>query len=148
MSIAYATLDHLLKHIRCRTLFATHYHELATMLTNPDDGKVREGVDFYCTDVNEGVSQSHLVRDQRLIYRTGLLVINTNSDRGLIRILMLSYVCQKPMGITLTRTESSKIGWYAGIFPLNSAKHLRQPSGYSQVDVESINFVVDIYCTT
>jgi DNA mismatch repair ATPase MutS len=58
MSIAYATLDHLLKNIRCRTLFATHYHELATMLTNPDDGKVREGVDFYCTDVNEGVCVS------------------------------------------------------------------------------------------
>jgi DNA mismatch repair ATPase MutS len=58
MSIAYATLDHLLKNIQCRTLFATHYHELATMLTNPDDGKVREGVDFYCTDVNEGVCLS------------------------------------------------------------------------------------------
>lgn len=56
MSIAYATLDHLLKNIQCRTLFATHYHELATMLTNTDDGKVREGVEFFCTDVDEGVS--------------------------------------------------------------------------------------------
>ena len=140
MSIAYATLDHLLKNIRCRTLFATHYHELATMLTNRDDGKVREGVDFYCTDVNEGVRQSHLVRDKRLMFRTGLLVINTNSDRGLIRILMLSYVFHKPMRITLTSTESSKTSWYAGIFPLNSAKHLRQPSGYSQVNLDDVEF--------
>jgi DNA mismatch repair ATPase MutS len=55
MSIAYATLEHLLKNIQCRTLFATHYHELATMLTNKEDGKVRKGVDFYCTDVDQGV---------------------------------------------------------------------------------------------
>jgi hypothetical protein len=33
------------------------------MLTNTDDGKVREGVDFYCTDVNEGVRMP-LVRGQ------------------------------------------------------------------------------------
>jgi hypothetical protein len=91
MSIAYATLDHLLKNIRCRTLFATHYHELATMLTNPDNGKVREGVDFYCTDVNEGVRLSHL-SGYELILRMELLVISTNSDRELIRIPMLLYV--------------------------------------------------------
>jgi DNA mismatch repair ATPase MutS len=54
MAIAYATLDHLLKNIRCRTLFATHYHELATMLTD-DQGETRQGVDFFCTDVDEGV---------------------------------------------------------------------------------------------
>jgi len=91
MSIAYATLDHLLKNIRCRTLFATHYHELATMLTNPDDGKVRVGVDFYCTDVNEGVRLPYPARSQ-LILRMELLVINTNSDRGSILIPMLLYV--------------------------------------------------------
>lgn len=39
VSIAYATLDYLLKHIKCRTLFATHYHELADMLA---DRAVRE----------------------------------------------------------------------------------------------------------
>ena len=59
MSIAFAALDHLLKNVQCRTIFATHYHELATMLTNTNDGKVREGVDFYCTDVDEGVNLSH-----------------------------------------------------------------------------------------
>lgn len=55
MSIAYATLDHLLQESKCRTLFATHYHELADMLTMPD-GAVRQGVGFFCTDVEEGVS--------------------------------------------------------------------------------------------
>lgn len=54
MSIAYATLDHLLGETQCRTLFATHYHELADMLTSPD-GAVRQGVGFFCTDVEEGV---------------------------------------------------------------------------------------------
>lgn len=55
MAIAYATLDHLLGQAKCRTLFATHYHELANMLTGPD-GTVRQGVGFFCTDVEEGVS--------------------------------------------------------------------------------------------
>ncbi|TXT04394.1 hypothetical protein VHUM_04161 [Vanrija humicola] len=51
MSIAYATLDYILRHIGCRTLFATHYHELAGMLEA--DGRVRDGVRFFCTDVDE-----------------------------------------------------------------------------------------------
>ncbi|WWD22390.1 hypothetical protein CI109_106881 [Kwoniella shandongensis] len=69
ISIAYATLDHILRHIGCRTLFATHYHELGTMLGYEDghkhendetrrraeEGEVkgREGVVFWCTDVDE-----------------------------------------------------------------------------------------------
>ncbi|KLT41663.1 hypothetical protein CC85DRAFT_247234 [Cutaneotrichosporon oleaginosum] len=48
MAIAYATLDYILTHVRCRTLFATHYHELARMLES--GGGVR-GVAFFCTDV-------------------------------------------------------------------------------------------------
>lgn len=55
MSIAYATLDHLLQQSKCRTLFATHYHELANMLASPD-GTILPGVGFFCTDVEEGVS--------------------------------------------------------------------------------------------
>lgn len=64
MAIAYATLDYILNHIKCRTLFATHYHELASMLggntetsngvalvSDPKD--VRPGVSFWCTDVDE-----------------------------------------------------------------------------------------------
>lgn len=67
MSIAYATLDFILKNIKCRTLFATHYHELAHMLGVPsseeaaaktgvpflDPRNVRQGVSFWCTDVDE-----------------------------------------------------------------------------------------------
>lgn len=56
ISIAYATLDYILRHIGCRTLFATHYHELAHMLGAPRSptakGDVRPGVAFFCTDVD------------------------------------------------------------------------------------------------
>ncbi|EIW73297.1 hypothetical protein TREMEDRAFT_70943 [Tremella mesenterica DSM 1558] len=51
ISIAYATLDYILQNISCRTLFATHYHELARMLT--ENGRNRSGVQFWCTDVDE-----------------------------------------------------------------------------------------------
>lgn len=70
ISIAYATLDYIVTNIGCRTLFATHYHELARMLgadTGPDSEaphstithipldhpSVRPGVAFFCTDVDE-----------------------------------------------------------------------------------------------
>ncbi|OCF39320.1 hypothetical protein I317_06902 [Kwoniella heveanensis CBS 569] len=69
VSIAYATLDHILRHVKCRTLFATHYHELGRMLGCESDrvsettaGRIaendsfkngREGVSFWCTDVDE-----------------------------------------------------------------------------------------------
>ena len=55
VSIAYATLDYLLTQNKCRTLFATHYHELAQMLRSGSQGQVREGVEFWCTDVDEMV---------------------------------------------------------------------------------------------
>ncbi|ORY34333.1 muts domain V-domain-containing protein [Naematelia encephala] len=61
VSIAYATLDHILNHIKCRTLFATHYHELAHMLGASKDARqrskrqrgVRKGVEFWCTDIDQ-----------------------------------------------------------------------------------------------
>jgi DNA mismatch repair ATPase MutS len=65
VSIAYATIDHLLKFKKCRTLFASHYHELAEMLgykRDPTDvdakpcarkEETRQGVDFWCTDIDE-----------------------------------------------------------------------------------------------
>jgi DNA mismatch repair protein MutS len=31
LSIAWATLEHLHEHNRCRTLFATHFHELTAL---------------------------------------------------------------------------------------------------------------------
>jgi DNA mismatch repair ATPase MutS len=52
MAIAYATLDYILSHVGCRTLFATHYHELARMLGAGTS--LRPGVAFFCTDVEEG----------------------------------------------------------------------------------------------
>jgi len=68
VSIAYATLHYILQNIGCRTLFATHYHELAAMLgaprpsadshssvtpVPPDHPTLRPGVAFFCTDIDE-----------------------------------------------------------------------------------------------
>lgn len=62
MAIAYATLDYILGNIGCRTLFATHYHELETMLKEKreKDGteRVRRGVEYWCTDVDEAVGRA------------------------------------------------------------------------------------------
>jgi len=59
IAIAYAALDYILRNNKSKTLFATHYHELYDMLTTlNDEGKrtTRPGVEFWCTDVEEVVS--------------------------------------------------------------------------------------------
>ncbi|WWC85774.1 uncharacterized protein L201_000640 [Kwoniella dendrophila CBS 6074] len=68
ISIAYSTLDYILNNIGCRTMFATHYHELGRMLGYEDDdisistikkqtkyGQLnrRKGVEYWCTDIDE-----------------------------------------------------------------------------------------------
>lgn len=49
IAVAFACLHHLNAVNKCRTLFATHFHELATLLE--EDGI--KNVGFYCTDVQE-----------------------------------------------------------------------------------------------
>ncbi|WVR03472.1 hypothetical protein IAU60_000463 [Kwoniella sp. DSM 27419] len=89
ISIAYATLNHILRHIKCRTLFATHYHELGRMLGHGSSelgvatqaqSSPRQGVSFWCTDIDEidgafsysyrlrpGINhQSHAIKAARL----------------------------------------------------------------------------------
>ncbi|BGP18614.1 hypothetical protein JCM10213v2_006680 [Rhodosporidiobolus nylandii] len=57
VSIAYAALDHLAHVNRSRTLFATHFHRLGALLGYDErDPLARaqwEGVEFWCTDVEE-----------------------------------------------------------------------------------------------
>ncbi|WWC66879.1 uncharacterized protein I206_100786 [Kwoniella pini CBS 10737] len=61
VSIAYSTLNYILNNIGCKTMFATHYHELGRMLGYEDEygsptkkGKIaRKGVEYWCTDVDE-----------------------------------------------------------------------------------------------
>lgn len=56
LAIAFATVHHLLSQSRCRTLFATHFHELADMLGYSEIHKGQgafAGVSFFCTDVDE-----------------------------------------------------------------------------------------------
>lgn len=64
LAIAYATLLHILENTKCRTLFATHYHELAEMLKV--DGADRQGVEYWCTDVEEMVSARFTSEDPDL----------------------------------------------------------------------------------
>lgn len=56
IAIAFATLHHLVTTNQCRTLFATHFHELADMIGYPDH-QINQGtfqsIDFFCTDVDE-----------------------------------------------------------------------------------------------
>lgn len=57
LAIAYGALEHLTHVNRCRTLFATHYHRLGDLLGYDErDSKGKgewEGVEFWCTDVEE-----------------------------------------------------------------------------------------------
>lgn len=56
LAIAFATVHHLTTANKCRTLFATHFHELAHMLgqTSAATGSgVYQNVRFYCTDIDE-----------------------------------------------------------------------------------------------
>ncbi|KAF8078408.1 muts domain V-domain-containing protein [Lyophyllum atratum] len=51
LAIAYATVHHLVTKNQCRTLFATHFHELSDMLGYPNQSEgIFAGVEFFCTD--------------------------------------------------------------------------------------------------
>jgi len=56
LAIAFATVHHLTTVNQCRTLFATHFHELANLLghTAEETGTgAYRNIRFYCTDVDE-----------------------------------------------------------------------------------------------
>ncbi|TFK76899.1 hypothetical protein BDN72DRAFT_16820 [Pluteus cervinus] len=53
LAIAYATIHHLATVNKCRTLFATHFHELEDMIKDETKGHLFPTVDFYCTDIHE-----------------------------------------------------------------------------------------------
>ncbi|CAJ0764745.1 9168_t:CDS:10, partial [Entrophospora sp. SA101] len=54
IAISYATLHHLYNENRCRTLFATHFHELPEMIKNFKNAAC------YCTDIKEEIDGSFL----------------------------------------------------------------------------------------
>jgi DNA mismatch repair ATPase MutS len=64
LAIAYAALEHLVNVNRSRTLFATHYHRLGSMLSASADSGFRgtgawRGVEMWCTDVLETQVSTH-----------------------------------------------------------------------------------------
>ena len=73
LAIAYAALEHLTHANRSRTLFATHYHRLGQLLGYREhDSRGTgewEGVEFWCTDVEESEVSGGL----RFIARSQLL---------------------------------------------------------------------------
>ena len=56
LSIAWAVLEHIAEHIKARTLFATHYHELTEI-----EGKI-EGVNNYCVEIKDNGDNSIFLR--------------------------------------------------------------------------------------
>lgn len=69
LAIAFGTLAHLQRVNKCRTLFATHFHELADILgfdaVSSLAGPAFPGIAFFCTDVQEAEvssSPSHFVQ--------------------------------------------------------------------------------------
>ncbi|RDB28400.1 MutS 1, partial [Hypsizygus marmoreus] len=68
LAIAYATLHHLVTTNQCRSLFATHFHELSDMLGYPNQRSSKgifENVDFFCTDVEE-TDENHFAYKYRV----------------------------------------------------------------------------------
>lgn len=57
LALAFATVHHLIAINQCRTLFATHFHELADMLGYQETSHAGHGafsaVGFFCNDVDE-----------------------------------------------------------------------------------------------
>ncbi|KAK0729163.1 muts domain V-domain-containing protein [Apiosordaria backusii] len=56
-AVAFAGLYHLIKINKCRALFATHFHEIADLVTDKklrvEDGGKDGAVEMYCTDLEE-----------------------------------------------------------------------------------------------
>ena len=56
LAIAFSTVHHLSSVVKCRALFATHFHELADMLGQSADNPASShlgNISFYCTGVDE-----------------------------------------------------------------------------------------------
>lgn len=63
LAIAFATIHHLVTKNKSRTLFATHFHELADLLGCADQERgtgAFEGVRFFYTDVDETEVRLHV----------------------------------------------------------------------------------------
>lgn len=82
LALAFATVHHLVSANRCRTLFATHFHELADMLGHKEASHSGQGafkeVGFFCNDVDE-TQVCTFCREERShglnIYRMDCLLI-------------------------------------------------------------------------
>jgi DNA mismatch repair ATPase MutS len=55
LAISFATVHHLASINKSRSLFATHFHELANMVStdNENEQGLFNAVRFYCSDIND-----------------------------------------------------------------------------------------------
>ncbi|GAA5867786.1 hypothetical protein JCM8547_005233 [Rhodosporidiobolus lusitaniae] len=83
ISIAFSAIEHLTLVNRSRTLFATHFHKLGSLLGYDEKDVVKsmrgnlEGVEFWCTDVEDGetfVRFPHTIRRGLNIDSGGLTI--------------------------------------------------------------------------
>jgi len=99
LAIAFATVNHLYHVNRCRSLFATHFHELADMLgfsANLDDSGQSEPsafphIGFFCTDVDE-------IEDERFAYSYRLRP-GVNRDSHGLKVARLAGMPESAMDI-------------------------------------------------
>ncbi|KAG6831256.1 hypothetical protein H0H92_011766 [Tricholoma furcatifolium] len=101
LAIAYATLHHLVHTNQCRALFATHFHELSTMLGYPQKDRGQfHSVDFFCTDIDE-TDDGHFAYQYRL--RPGV-----NRDSHGLKVAQLAGMPATAMDVATTTLASLK----------------------------------------
>jgi len=67
LAISFATVHHLASINKSRSLFATHFHELANMVSSDNENKQElfNTVRFYCSDINDS-EDGHFTYSYRL----------------------------------------------------------------------------------
>ena len=96
-AVAFACLWHLGTVNRCRTLFATHFHALADMVSD----KGVEGVGYYCTDVEEDANGEGFRYVHKL--RQGV-----NRRSHALKVARLAGLPEKVIGVAMEILDKSR----------------------------------------
>ncbi len=133
MSIAWSTIEYLLEKIKCRTLFATHYHEI-TELSNK-----YEAIKLYTLKVNEYDSKLIFLHDVVKGISKGSYGINVANMAGFPKSVtnraenILKYLESKKLSIK--KTEVNKLEELDSYNSFQTQKN----QGYNKVDIEIID---------
>ncbi|KAN0060068.1 hypothetical protein ACQY0O_008041 [Thecaphora frezii] len=126
LAIAFATLHHLYHANRCRTLFATHFHEVADMLGFQTPNGRFDAVGFYCTDVSESedgsVTYSHKIR------------VGVNRKSHGLKVARLADMPQPALDVA-----STALDW------LQRRRQRNQGNGTTQTGIAGADEYTDLY---